>query len=144
MALSKVLNLREQEKKDAQIAYRESMEIFEEVATKLYTILRKKEDAEKSYDAFLADSISLEKIREQMAYIESLNRQIVDLQATVQKARESMESKQLKLTDAHVEVKKFESVIEHRRQAAEELAQKVENESMDAISIQQHISYKNR
>ncbi len=40
----KVLTVREQEKQQTEIAYKESVQSFEEIATKLYELLKKKED----------------------------------------------------------------------------------------------------
>ncbi|HBJ02099.1 MAG TPA: flagellar biosynthesis chaperone FliJ, partial [Lysinibacillus sp.] len=39
-----VLTIREQEKNETEMAYKESVRSFEEVATKLYDLLKKKED----------------------------------------------------------------------------------------------------
>lgn len=38
----KVMTVREQEKNETEIAYKESVRVFEEVATKLYNLLKKK------------------------------------------------------------------------------------------------------
>src|SRR5690625_5200066 len=113
--LSKILNIREKEKKDAQHAHHESIVYFEKIATKLYTFLNKKENAEELYEKDFAKLTSIDKIREQTTYIESLNQQIISMQEQVNKARSEMEVKQLKLTDAHVEVKKYEKIIEFRK-----------------------------
>jgi flagellar FliJ protein len=140
----KILHVRESEKMDAQKAYQQSMDFFEQIATKFYHLLRKKEKAEASYDELIQHSTILEKVKEQAAYLEKLNQQIIRLQAEVQQARNEMESKQLKLTDAHVEVKKFQKIIETRNNNEIENEKKLERNQMDAISLQQFISYKNR
>lgn len=38
----KILVIREQEKSESEIAYKESVRVFEEIATKLYELLKKK------------------------------------------------------------------------------------------------------
>ncbi|MBP2077658.1 flagellar export protein FliJ [Oceanobacillus polygoni] len=144
IALSKILDIRENEKKIAQRAYNQSLDSFEKVATELYHILQKKERAEDSYDQFLHALTPIERIKEQSAYIEQLNRQINDLQFRVQKARSEMESKQHQLSDAHVEVKKFEKIIEIRKETKANIQKKMENAFMDEISITQFLSHKNR
>ncbi|PAV30002.1 flagellar export protein FliJ [Virgibacillus profundi] len=144
IVLSKILNVREKEKNDAQKAYHQSMDFFEKVATQLYTLLRKKESAEESYEEYISTTTSLDKIREQIAYIDKLNTQIMSLQQDVQNARTAMESKQLQLTDAHVEVKKFEKIIDIRKKAKADTESKMENLAMDEISIQQYLTNKNR
>lgn len=142
--LSKILLIREKEKDEAQKAYFHSQEFFEEIATRLYTLLRKKENAEESYENYIQTTTPLDRIKEQIAYIEKLNQQILKLQTEVQKARNEMERKQMKLTNAYVEVKKFEKVIEQRRKTYAEWTRKKENESMDEISIQRYLNKKIR
>jgi len=139
IALSKILRIREQEKIDAEKSYQQSMAFFENIATRLYTLLKRKETAERSFESGMQDIIPIEKIKEQVAYIEELNKQIINLQTEVNKARNEMDVKQSKLTDAHIEVKKFEKMITHREQVKKEVLQKYENEAMNEISIQQYL-----
>lgn len=141
---TKLLDIREKDKTDAQLAYRRSVEKFEEVAEKIYQLLRKKEDAEQSYDNYLQQFIPLEKIKEQLAYIEVLNQRILALQSELQRARHDMNQKQKKLSSAHVEVKKFEKIIEIRQQSEKALQEKRDMESMDEMSIRQYRSFKSR
>lgn len=140
--LSKILNIREKEKKDAQLAHHESMVYFEKIATKLYTLLNKKENAEELYEKDFEKLTSIDKIREQTAYIEILNQQIIRMQEQVNEARNEMEVKQLKLTDAHVEVKKYEKIIEFRKHEQLMSAHRAEQIMMDEISTQQYVSRK--
>jgi len=142
--LSKILLVREKEKDEAQKAYFHSREFFEEIATRLYTLLRKKEDAEESYENYIQTTTPLDRIKEQIAYIEKLNKQILSLQSDVQEARNEMERKQTKLTNAYVEVKKYEKVIEKRKNAHASYIRKKENESMDEISLQRYLNKKIR
>lgn len=144
VALSKILHVREREKHDAQKDYHQSIEYFEGVATQLYTLLKKKEKAEEAHEDYIQNTIPIEKIREQITYIEALNKQIVQLQQEVQAARTEMESRQVKLTDAHVEVKKFEKIITYRKKEQEKIIQRNEKISMDEISVQQYLNQKNR
>ncbi|HLR74694.1 MAG TPA: flagellar export protein FliJ [Virgibacillus sp.] len=144
MTLEKILHVRENEKKNAQKAHHQSIKSFEDVATKLYNLLRKKEAAEDSYESSLQSTTTITEIKQQVLYIEQLNKHIVQLQDQVNQARSMMEKKQQALTHAHVEVKKFEKIIEHRHQERKDIEQKQENASMDEISIQQYLSRKNR
>lgn len=140
--LTKVLDIREREKDAAQKAYNQAMQHFEDVATKLYQTLKKKEDAEESYDQYLKDMVQIDRLMDQMAYIESLNRQIVLLQYQVNQARTQMELKQQSLTHAHIEVKKFEKLIETRKQEQQQTELKQEQMFMDDMSVQQFLSQK--
>ncbi|MGM8364137.1 flagellar export protein FliJ [Virgibacillus sp. W0181] len=140
MPLTTVLQLREKEKENAQIAHHQSQKAFEEIATELYTLLKKKETAEGSYASTLSKSMPIDKIKEQLAYIEALNVKIMRLQDHVNRARKEMEEKQSILTEAYVEVKKFEKVIENRNIEAEKITLKHEQTLMDELSIRQYLS----
>lgn len=142
-SLLKVLTVRENEKKIAQKAFLKSQDTFEEIATKLYKLLKKKEIAEESYDNYIQTFTSIDMIKEQIAYIEKLNDKINHLQREVQIARSQMEQKQTVLNEAYVEVKKFESVIESREKTAAEKTEQMEKSFMDEISINQYLSHKN-
>lgn len=140
--LAKILNIREKEKKDAQLAHYESTVHFEKVATKLHSLLVEKENVEKSYEKDFGKITSIDKIREQMAYIDYLTQQIVRLQEQVNEARNTMEVKQVKLTDAHVEVKKYEKIIEFRKHEQLKSELRKERIMMDEVSTQQYVSRK--
>lgn len=137
--LNKVLGVREIEKNDAQKEHHNAIEQFETVATELYKLLKRKESAEKQYEQSIGDVTEIEKIKEQLTYIDNLNRQITFVQQKVNEARSNMEEKQVKLTEAHIEVKKFEKVIENRRKEREEEELKQEQMFMDEISVRQYI-----
>jgi flagellar protein FliJ len=141
--LNKILDIREKEKKGAQLAYRESVDVFEDVGTRLLQLLQKKEAAEASYEEALTSSMNIEYIQNQLAYIESLIKKINELQVQVQQARSNMESKQLKLSEAHVETKKFEKIIEFRKKEVAFKERRAENSYMNELSIQQYLSHKN-
>src|SRR5690625_4956970 len=140
--LAKILNIREKEKKDAQLAHYESTVHFGKVATTLHTLLVEKENVEKSYEKDYGKITSIDKIREQMAYIDYLTQQIVRLQEQVNEARNTMEVKQVKLTDAHVEVKKYEKIIEFRKHEQLKSELRKEQIMMDEVSTQQYVSRK--
>lgn len=138
--LNKVLGVREIEKNDAQKEHHQATEKFEHVATKLYNILRKKEDAESQYETWIGDVTEIEKIKEHLTYIDNLNQQISLLQHQVNEARTEMEHKQDQLTEAYVEVKKFEKVIEIRQKEREEQKHKQEQLFLDEVSIRQYFN----
>lgn len=135
--LTKILNVREQEKIDAQKEQVEARDNFEKVATQLYTNLKTKEQAELTLETYMQESSAINYIKDQSLYIQALNKKIMSLQHHVQKARQEMENKQEVLTEAHVEVKKIEKMIEHRKAAFHAQEQKIEMMMMDEISIRQ-------
>lgn len=144
VGLNKIREIRENEKKVAQSAYSKSMETFEKIATELYNLLRTKEIAEASFESYIQNTTSIEKIKEQAAYIEKLNQRIQSVQLLVQRARNDMEIKQEKLSNAYVEVKKFDKIIEFKQKNEIELAKRKESNWMDEMSMQQYLSHKSR
>lgn len=141
-SLANILHVRESEKTDAQRAHHQSLEFFEEIATQLYMLLKKKETAEKQYEVSIRMTSQIDRIKEQVMYIEMLHKQIIKLQESVQEARKKMEHKQIKLTQAHVEVKKIEKMIELRKKEQYIIELKLEQKSMDDISTQQFYKQK--
>lgn len=138
--LNKVLNVREREKLSAQKDYNLSIATFENVATKLYSLLKKKEEAQESQEISMQVPTSIEMIKYQSEYIEQLTVKIANMQKEVQLARYKMDQKHEELTEAHVEVKKFEKMIEIKKKTEDERLRKEEAAAMDEISIQQYLS----
>src|SRR5690554_4673866 len=92
--LHKILTIREKEKNDAQKEQISARKYFEKVATQLYEALKTKEKAEETLQNYLKTKAAIEKIKEQSIYIDTLNRNIHNLQIKVQQARQEMENKQ--------------------------------------------------
>lgn len=139
-SLEKLLSVREKEKNDAQEVYRSSVEYFEEIASKLYHLLKEKETAETSYEKYLGNISPVTTLSLQHDYIERLNKQIWQLQDSVDRARNDMETNQGKLTEAHIEMKKFEKIIEQKQKQYLEKIRYEENKLMDEISATQFSS----
>lgn len=85
----------------------------------------------------MKESSAINYIKDQSQYIQLLNKKIMSLQLLVQEARQKMEIKQEELTEAHVEVKKIEKMIEKREEKMNIEEQKIEMMMMDEISIRQ-------
>lgn len=135
--LHKILSIREQAKKDAQMEQITAQNYFEKVATQLYNLLKTKEKAEETLRANMGTTLAIEKIKEQSTYIDTLNKHIIQLEKQVQKARREMELKQKVLTEAHIEMKKIEKIIERRTEEQKQFEKKQQMNLMDEISIQQ-------
>lgn len=136
----KLLNLKETEKNMAQKDYQESVDHFEEKATKLYHLLKQKEDAELKYLETLELPTNVSTLHLNQQYIERLEKQINQLQPSVQQARGEMEEKQEKLSSAHIEMKKYEKIIERKEESYKASVATQEKKDMDEISMQQFIS----
>ncbi len=136
----KLLDLRETEKNLAQKEYQESVDQFEEIATKLYHLLKQKEDAEAKYLQALESTTNVSTLHLNQQYIARLDEQIGQLQPSVQQARGDMEQKQEVLSSAHVEMKKYEKIIERKEEYHRVSEIEHEKKEMDEISMQQFIS----
>ncbi|HLS66485.1 MAG TPA: flagellar export protein FliJ [Pseudogracilibacillus sp.] len=138
--LHKLLHVREREKDEAQRKQLEAVDKFEKVAKQLYVALKSKEDAEKGLEESMQVTATINKIKEQSTYIEALNQKIIVLQQQVDLARQQLAKKDAKLTEAHVEMKKIEKMIERRLQKEKELEKKMELDKMNEISIRQYLA----
>lgn len=138
--LDKLLHVREQEKTHAEVKKRLASDRFEEIATKLYQQLKRKEKAESDLEEVMQVNMTITKLKEQSLYINRLNEQITALERQVQQARSKMEQKQALLTEAYVELKKVEKLIELREEEQEIARKKAENQLMDELSIRQYLN----
>src|SRR5699024_152221 len=125
--LEKILHVKEKEKDAAQLDKTEAVNRFEEIASRLYEELKRKENAESELDVVMKAKATITMMKEK----------INTIQNNVQKARIEMEQKQNALTEAHIEVKKIERLIALREQEQKELLQKQEMAFMDEISMLQ-------
>ncbi|MCP3026121.1 flagellar export protein FliJ [Halobacillus sp. A5] len=141
----KVKDLQEREKKQKQKIYQEHIDHFESVATQMYELLKRKETEDLRFDEELSgSSIKAEVFMQHERFVEQLEQQINDLQNTVHKARTDMESAHEVLSTAHIEVKKYESLIDRRLQQRSAWNKAEESKSMDELSVRQFLNYKNR
>ena len=136
--LYKVLEVKEQEKQEAQLERVKAVEKFEHIANQLYEQLKEKEDAEEHLNVEMKATFTIDKMINQTQYINILANKIINLQFHVQQARSKMETAQDQLNEAHIEVKKIEKMIEIREEALEAEARTVEASIMDEMSIKQY------
>src|SRR5699024_1515529 len=113
-AFTKILNHQDLLKSQALIAHQQAMNEFEVSAEKLYLLLKKKEEVEKEYNYYLSSSGTVTTLATHYAFIEQINQKIKQVQIEVNQKRAVMDKKQEKLTEAHVEVKKYEKIIEKK------------------------------
>ncbi len=108
----KILTVREQEKTESEIAYKESVRAFEEIATKLYDLLKKKEDLIDFQQERLKIGSSIDEISHYAKFINSMEKTIEDVQKKVIQARSKMQWHEQKLLEKNLEVRKFEKMKE--------------------------------
>ncbi|MFC7320446.1 flagellar export protein FliJ [Halobacillus campisalis] len=144
-AFHKIKDLQDRDKIAKQKIYQEQVDRFESVATELYEALKEKENAEEKFHEELRET----KVRAQNfilheQYIDQLNKKILNLQPRVQQARSVMETAHDNLSSAHIEVKKFEKLIEKKLTQHEDWLKAEESKAMDEVSTRQYLNYKNR
>ncbi|MGE7110876.1 flagellar export protein FliJ [Lysinibacillus sp. NPDC047702] len=130
----KVLTIREQEKNETEIAYKESVRSFEEIATKLYELLKKKEDLIDFQQERLAVGSSIEEIHHYARFIDSLEKTITDVQQKVVQARSKMNWYEEKLLEKNLEVRKFEKMREKDFKLFQQEQDRIEGIFLDEIS----------
>ena len=93
----KILVVREQEKNESEMAYKESIRVFEGIATKLYDLLKKKENLINFQQERLQYGSSIDEINHYARFIDSLEKTITDVQQKVGQARAKMNWHEQKL-----------------------------------------------
>lgn len=136
----KILQIKEKEKSEAQAVFQQSVLKFEEVAAKLYELLKKKEDMELFQSEKLVGGMPVQEIRHHQRFIDNLQKTIEHYQKMVINARSRMNFYQEKLVEMNVEVKKYEKMKKKDYQKYDKNLKLVEGRQMDEISIQQYMS----
>lgn len=135
--LQKVLEVKEHEKSEAQMAYQSAMKEFEEIATELYNLLKQKEDLIAMHDVHLKQGLPIATIQQTQETLRFLQNQIDKLQIRTHHARVKMIDKQRELTSSLVDVKKYERIKERKYLDYKHEQQMLENKFLDEISVQQ-------
>jgi len=131
----KVLTIREQEKNETEMAYKESVRSFEEVATKLYDLLKKKEDLIAFQQDRLTVGSSIDEIHHYARFIDSLEKTIAEVQQKVIQARAKMNWHEEKLLEKNLEVRKFEKMREKDFKLFQQEQDRIESLFLDEISL---------
>lgn len=126
----KVLTFREQEKTETEVEFKHSIQAFEAVATKLYDLLKKKEDILLEQHERMKTGFSVNGIHHYARYIDSLEKRIAIVQQEVMQARSKMNWFENKLLEKSLEVKKFEKMKDKDREH-----HRAEMEHLEAIQL---------
>lgn len=130
----KILDVKEQEKTESEIAFKESIQVFEEIATKLYELLKKKEDLIAYQQERLQLGSSIDEINHYSKFIDSLEKTIEDVQQKVVQARAKMNWHEQKLLEKNLEVRKYEKMRENDFERYKEDQQRIEAIQLDELS----------
>jgi flagellar protein FliJ len=141
----RIRDIRDREKQESQKVHKEAVDTFEKQAELLYETLRKKEEAVDKFNQTLTErAVEANAIVQHQRYIKRLEERIDSLQPAVQKARVHMQHSQVKLSAAHIEVKKFDTLIENKEAKQLNWIKSEENRNMDELSMQQYLNFQNR
>ncbi|UCZ51724.1 flagellar biosynthesis chaperone FliJ [Bacillus shivajii] len=142
--LQKVLEVKEHEKSEAESKYSEAMKQFEDVATDLYHLLKKKEDLEAFYNEKIQSGTSISAIQQTQQTISHLQKEIDKLQLETQRARSRMNDQEQFLMFKSIDVKKYEKMKERKHQRYIQLEKEKESKFLDEISVQQFLKHEIR
>ncbi|MER1984760.1 MAG: flagellar export protein FliJ [Solibacillus sp.] len=137
----KILVVREQEKNETEIAFKESIRVFEEAATKLYDLLKKKEDLIEFQQERLRVGSSIDEVSHYARFLDSMEKTIADVQQKVVQARAKMNWHEQKLLEKNLEVRKFEKMRERDFESFREEQERIEASRLDELST---IAYNKR
>ncbi len=133
-----ILTYQEQKKNETEADYKGAVDQFEQVATRLYELLKKKEQLIADYENKLAAGFSIEQIKLTTQYLEKLERLIAEVQQQVIDHRARMNWYEEKLLEDTIEVKKYEKMREKDVELFLEEEQHKEALFLDEISTQQY------
>lgn len=133
-----ILTYQEQKKNETEADYKGAVDQFEQVATRLYELLKKKEQLIADYENKLAAGFSIEQIKLTTQYLEKLERLITEVQQQVIDHRARMNWYEEKLLEDTIEVKKYEKMREKDIELFLEEEQRKEALFLDEISTQQY------
>ena len=120
------------------MAYKESIRAFEEVATKLYDLLKKKEDLISFQQQRLSIGASVDEISHYANFFTSMERTIEDVQKKVVQARAKMNWHEQKLLEKNLEVRKFEKMKEKDFALYKKEQNRLETIMLDELSGQSY------
>ncbi|WP_416150950.1 flagellar export protein FliJ [Salipaludibacillus sp. HK11] len=138
-SLAKVLEVKDYEKTEAELAYTESVKQFEDVATKLFDLLKRKEELNSAAEEKLGKGLTISMIQMNEKTIAYLQKEIDKLQFNTQKARKVMNEKERYLTYKSIDVKKYEKMKEIKHQQYIHDEKRSEQRYLDEVSVQQFV-----
>ncbi|WP_280768981.1 flagellar export protein FliJ [Salipaludibacillus daqingensis] len=137
--LEKVLEVKDFEKSDAELAYTEAVKNFEDVATKLYNLLKRKEELIAANEKKLEKGLTISVIQLNEKTIAYLQKEIDRLQSNTQDARKKMNEKERYLTYKSIDLRKYEKMKEIKQQQYTENEKRTEQKFLDEVSVQQFV-----
>ena len=129
-----ILTVREQEKSETEQAYKESVRAFEEVATSLYELLRKKESLIAYQTERLKTGSTVDEIHQNARFLDSLEKMVDTVQQKVTQARAKMQWYEERLLEKNLEVRKYEKMKERDFEQFQQEQNRLEAIFLDELS----------
>ncbi len=107
-----ILLVKEQQKNEIELAYKEAVKNFEDVATGLYEALKKKENLIMFQQEKMLTGLSIQEMHQNAHFLSSMEKKISDLQNQVVQSRSKMEWFEEKLLEQTLECRKYEKMRE--------------------------------
>jgi flagellar protein FliJ len=139
----KILALKEREKEEVRVSYLDSVEKFENIAQKLYELLKKKEDLLNFQSEKMVSGLSVQDIRHNQNFITNIEKTIDYYQGLVIQARNRMNWHEQKLSEMNVEVKKYEKIKENDFNKYTEVLYSSESKVLDELAVMQYMNKRN-
>lgn len=129
-----IMIVKEQEKNQTEIAYKEAVQSFESIATKLYNLLKKKEELIDFQEKKLSEGSTINQIHHFTRFLDSIEKTINDTQQKVIHARAEMEWHEDKLLEKTIEFRKYEKMKEKDYKAYKKEQNRLEIIQLDELS----------
>lgn len=139
-SLQKLLDIKENEKQMKEVEYASAQKNFEEKATKLYQLLKRKEEVEESYLQKLNEGVSVYEIQQQQNSLFRMKMEIDKQMKETDIARAVMNKRQAELISISMDVKKFEKMKEIKKEQFILEQKRLEMKEMDEISLQLYVN----
>lgn len=133
--LEKVLHIKEKEKDLSEIEFANAQHHFENVARKLYELLKKKEELEKQYENKMRTGMQADVIRQYNLHLQSLQNSILQQQLLVNQARFEMEQKRQAIVQKSIEIKKYNILKDKHLENVQTKQKRNEMNLLDELSI---------
>lgn len=137
--LQKVLEMKDYEKSDAELAFTDSVKEFEEIALNLYELMKRKETLIVENNRKLETGLSISMIQWNEQTIAFIQKEIDRLQKLTQKARKNMNEKERYLNFKSVDLKKYQKLKEIKFDEYLHHEKQEEQRFLDEISVQQFV-----
>lgn len=138
-SLRKVLEVKENEKINAEQVYSEAVQRFEHAATMLYEKLRRKENLIEKSEQDLINGLSVHYIQQREKTVSFLEKEIEKLQHQTHEARRNMADKERFLFSKAIDVKKYQKMKEIEKDKYEVNIKTAERNFLDEIAVQQYV-----